>query len=85
MSNHALGLAIDFNPYENPYVKVLPDGSYMISELNYYEMTYLYHRENRPHAITHDDPAFILFTEAGFTWGGDWTNPVDYQHFEYVP
>ena len=84
LSNHALGLAIDLNPYENPYVKVLPDGSYLITELDFYELSYLYHRENRPYAITHDDSAYQLFTASGFTWGGDWDSPLDYQHFEYV-
>ena len=34
--------------------------------------------------IDHDDLCFKLFTEAGFDWGGDWTNRKDYQHFEVV-
>ena len=28
------------------------------------------------------DLCFKLFTEAGFEWGGDWTNRKDYQHFQ---
>ena len=36
-----------------------------------------------PHVITHEDPAYQIFViEHGFTWGGDWDNVVDYQHFE---
>lgn len=31
-----------------------------------------------------EDLCFRLFTEAGFEWGGDWTNRKDYQHFEVV-
>jgi D-alanyl-D-alanine carboxypeptidase len=23
-----------------------------------------------------------VFTDRGWQWGGDWTNPIDYQHFE---
>jgi hypothetical protein len=40
-------------------------------------------REEKEHAITHEDLAYRLFTEAGFDWGGDWSNPLDYQHFEW--
>ena len=25
---------------------------------------------------------YKLFTEHGFTWGGDWVHSKDYQHFE---
>ena len=28
------------------------------------------------------DPAVRAFTDRGWTWGGDWHNPIDYQHFE---
>ena len=34
--------------------------------------------------ITHEDLCYKLFTEHGFTWGGDWENVKDYQHFEKV-
>jgi hypothetical protein len=29
------------------------------------------------------NPAVRAFTDRGWTWGGDWHNPIDYQHFEY--
>ncbi|MCI7321908.1 MAG: M15 family metallopeptidase [Lachnospiraceae bacterium] len=29
-----------------------------------------------------DDQCYKLFTKYGFTWGGDWKNSKDYQHFE---
>ena len=81
-SNHALGLAIDLNPYENPYVPTkngTPDYS-ALDEKEYYYAT------NRnagvEHVITEEDLAYQLFTERGFTWGGNWKSLKDYQHFE---
>ena len=35
-----------------------------------------------PHMITHEDEAYKVFSSYGFTWGGDWVNSKDYQHFE---
>lgn len=85
LSYHALGLAIDINPYNNPYI-INRGGILDYSSLDEKEMYYALHRDNSiPHVITHDDLAYKLFTERGFVWGGDW-NPkyesVDYQHFE---
>lgn len=36
----------------------------------------------RPYMIDSRDKAYLEFTAHGFTWGGDWSNPKDYQHFE---
>ena len=36
-----------------------------------------------PHVITEEDYAYQLFTANGWTWGGAWSNPKDYQHFQY--
>ena len=81
-SNHALGLAVDLNSYENPYVPTkngAPDYS-ALDEQEYYYAT------NRnagvEHVITEEDLAYKLFTEHGFTWGGNWKSLKDYQHFE---
>ena len=35
-----------------------------------------------PHVITTSDRAYELFTAYGWTWGGSWSNPKDYQHFQ---
>jgi len=35
-----------------------------------------------PHVITHEDTCYRIFTDLGFTWGGDWESVKDYQHFE---
>ena len=82
LSRHAYGCAIDLNPLENPYATISGDGSlYTIHEES---RQYLYNRSTEmPHVITHEDPAYRIFViEHGFTWGGDWENVVDYQHFE---
>lgn len=82
LSNHALGYAIDINPYENPYI-------------TYRNGVPVFYHENAgdyadrslglPHMIDHEDLCYQLFTEHGFTWGGDWKNSKDYQHFEKTP
>lgn len=79
ISNHGLGLAIDINPLYNPYVKEV-NGKTSIEPSNATEYV---NRDNEfPHKIDHDDLCYKLFTEYGFTWGGDWSNAKDYQHFE---
>ena len=80
LSRHAYGMAIDLNPFENPFIYVHEDGSFSCD----HEGSYAY-IENRsadmPHVITHEDLAYQLFAAHGFRWGGDWTSPIDYQHF----
>lgn len=75
LSNHALGYAIDINPVENPYVSgdtVLPASGKAYTE----------REAAADHMIDSDDLCCKLFKKHGFTWGGDWKNPKDYQHFE---
>lgn len=81
-SNHALGLAIDLNPRENPYVPT-SNGAADYSALDEEEYYYATNRkESDAHVITHEDLAYKLFLEHGFSWGGDWRSLKDYQHFE---
>ena len=82
ISRHALGLAIDLNPQQNPYVSTGSDGSLHWSHEN--ASDYVYDRSSStPHVITESDYAYQLFTSYGWTWGGSWNNPRDYQHFQY--
>ena len=78
LSNHAYGCAIDINPQQNPYVE---NGVY------YHENAAPYIDRTGPgeHMIDHEDLCYRLFAEKGFAWGGDWENPIDYQHFEKDP
>ncbi len=80
LSNHATGRAVDINPLQNPCCEVGSDGS-LSCEIEA-SAPYLDRSGNLDHVITADDLCFLLFTEYGFTWGGSWHSPVDYQHFE---
>ncbi|WP_283650722.1 M15 family metallopeptidase [Ileibacterium valens] len=81
---HALGLAVDLNPLMNPFVVSTADN-YSVSPES--AQTYADRTNIRPHMIDHNDYAYQLFTSHGFTWGGDWNERTDYQHFEkgYTP
>ena len=70
-SRHALGLAIDINPRQNPYVKgalVLPPGAVYNHEV--------------PGTIVEGDAVTRAFLSRGWSWGGHWKSPHDPQHFE---
>jgi hypothetical protein len=81
LSLHAYGLAVDVNPFINPYVaynangtirKVSPPGSegYVDRTLDF------------PHKIDEEDLLYRLFMEKGFFWGGEWKYQKDYHHFQ---
>ena len=80
LSNHAYGLAIDLNPFYNPYVTHRSDGSVNIAPAGSEE--YADREQSFAHKIDKDDPAYKLFIQHGFTWGGNWRSSKDYQHFE---
>ena len=85
LSNHAGGCAIDINPLNNPYIVYDENGQLSWSDPDVEK----YLDRDAPdayerHMINHDDLCYRLFAERGWTWGGDWDNPVDYQHFEKV-
>lgn len=70
LSRHAYGLAIDINPFLNPYCpggRVSPPGAVYDPEV--------------PGALYAGHPVVELFRLLGWRWGGDWTDR-DYQHFD---
>ena len=80
LSNHAYGLAIDLNPFYNPYITYNNDGTTKVSpegSRQYEDRTAAF-----PYKIDENDLAYRLFKEHGFTWGGNWNSVKDYQHFE---
>lgn len=79
LSKHALGLAIDINPFYNPYV-TYPNGKMRISPIG--SEPYADRDWDFPHKIDENDLCFKLFREHGFTWGGNWKTLKDYQHFQ---
>lgn len=82
LSKHAYGLAIDINPYYNPYVVFgrNSDGSDYISPPG--SEIYADRSQSFPYKIDENDLCYRLFTEHGFTWGGNWNSTKDYQHFQ---
>lgn len=83
LSKHALGLAIDINPFFNPYVVYKNDGTTYISPQG--SETYADRSKDFAYKIDENDLCYKLFKEHGFTWGGDWNSCKDYQHFQKVP
>lgn len=79
LSKHALGLAIDINPFYNPYV-TYPKGQIRISPQG--SEPYADRSQDFPYKIDKNDLCYRLFTEHGFTWGGNWKTLKDYQHFQ---
>ncbi len=82
-SNHAFGVAIDINPINNPYIWYDDEGNicWEDPDANLYldrDADDAYER----HMINTKDLCYKLFTERGWTWGGSWAGPIDYQHFE---
>jgi D-alanyl-D-alanine carboxypeptidase-like protein len=73
-SAHAYGLAIDLNPFQNPYLK---DGL-VIPEL---AGAYLDRSWRRPGMIGPDSLPVRAFADIGWSWGGSWRTLKDYQHF----
>ncbi|RZS32512.1 D-alanyl-D-alanine carboxypeptidase-like protein [Herbihabitans rhizosphaerae] len=73
-SAHAFGLAIDLNPFCNPYVK----GNLVLPEL---ASSYVDRRVARPGMVFAGDVAVRSFAVIGWGWGGTWTSPLDIQHF----
>ena len=73
-SQHAYGLAVDVNSFQNPYV----DGDVVLPEL---ASAYVDRDHSRPGMIEENGPVVRAFASIGWEWGGDWENLKDYQHF----
>ena len=81
LSKHALGMAIDINPRINPYVR--EDGYFPKNATEYLERDpKLCKGEHADKMIHRKDIAYRIFKRNGFSWGGDWKDSKDYQHFE---
>ena len=74
LSAHAYGLAIDLNPFVNPYVK----GDLVLPEL---ASAYLDRGWGRPGMIRRGDPVTTAFADVGWSWGGDFGSVSDPMHF----
>lgn len=78
-SKHAYGVAIDINPLQNPYIGkdagkqivVLPPAA---------RGQYQSRTPVRPGMA--EEVQDIFFSHGFMIWGGNWKQPIDYQHFE---
>lgn len=77
LSNHARGLALDINPYYNPYC--VPSTGYVSPPG---ASAYADRSADFSYKIEEGDLLYNLFMEHGFRWGGHWNSSKDYQHFE---
>lgn len=75
-SQHAYGRAIDVNPLLNPCVY----ASGVFEPRN--AAPYLDRSRTDPGLLHNGDAGVRVFTDRGWQWGGHWSSPVDYQHFE---
>ena len=72
LSNHSFGNAIDINPLQNPY----------FARNNRVYPAHARYQMEKPGTLVRHGAAVELFKSKGWLWGGDWTVPLDYQHFE---
>jgi hypothetical protein len=73
-SQHAYGLAVDVNPFHNPYLK----GDLVLPEL---ASSYTDRDDIRPGMIEAGDIVVTSFAEMGWAWGGNWNTLKDWMHF----
>lgn len=73
-SQHAFGLAVDINPFHNPYVK----GDLVLPEL---ASAYVDRDDERPGMIAEGDVVTSAFDAIGWGWGGRWKALDDWMHF----
>lgn len=79
LSKHAYGLAIDINPFYNPYVTFKNGQPSVLLDAT---IPYIDRSADFSHKIDENDLCYKLFTQHGFKWGGAWNSVKDYQHFE---
>jgi len=73
-SQHAFGLAIDINRFQNPYIK----ADLVLPELSSY---YLDRSLHEPGMIEEGDVVTGAFDAIGWGWGGRWNSLKDWMHF----
>lgn len=82
LSRHAYGLAIDINPLYNPWIYE-KDGETIVDPPSGAE--YADRSLKNEYYLTGEDLCTQLFLAHGFSWGGDWEDSKDYQHFSKAP
>lgn len=84
-SLHSYGLAIDINPVQNPFIQIDNDAGTAIF-LPKSGIKFANRKENRINKASRigmAEEVVKIFYQNGFDiWGGDWDDPIDYQHFQ---
>jgi hypothetical protein len=73
-SAHAYGLAVDVNPFQNPY----RNGDLVLPEL---ASAYLDRGWRRPGMVRPGGVVVDAFARIGWSWGGDFDSVIDPMHF----
>jgi hypothetical protein len=76
-SSHAYGMAIDINPFFNPFLD-LQHNWWPKSAARYVP------RDEVPGKVSMQTPIFQIFTRHGWAWGGFDAGTPDYMHFNKV-
>ncbi|MBC3765665.1 M15 family metallopeptidase [Neptunicella marina] len=72
LSLHALGKAVDINPFWNPVH--YEDGNIAPPNARY--------KPGFKGVFDNQHAVVQAFKQAGWRWGGNWTSPVDHHHFD---
>jgi len=79
LSIHAYGLAIDINPIQNPFI--LLDKKTSAPE--YHPAASVQFADRKKIKPGMAEEMIAIFAKNGLNvWGGDWDDPIDYQHFQ---
>jgi len=79
VSMHGYGLAIDVNPLQNPFLTF--DETVGTANIHPSAGWQFINRHNQTPGMI--EPVVSVFAENGFVvWGGSWTTPIDYHHFQ---
>jgi hypothetical protein len=85
LSMHAYARAIDINPMANAFVKTTDKGTTISPEGASYPGSTAPGKAVQKGSFDGDVGNAIvkIFKDHGWEWGGDWTSPKDYMHFQY--
>ena len=79
-SMHSFGLAIDLNPVQNPFIIFEPEKENQPTIYPREGWQFINRHNQKPGMV--EDIVAIMAQHGFFRWGGRWTTPIDYQHFE---
>ncbi len=79
-SMHSYGLAIDINPVQNPFITFEPGNEHQPTIQPKEGWQYLNRHNQKPGMV--EDIVPLMAEHGFFRWGGTWTTPIDFHHFE---